>query len=116
MELYEDNLEQKKSKVPMIIGICIVILVLLTSFIIVGIIYLKKSITTITIDGKSNPQIEKMLHIETAEDGQYLCFPILEIAQHLNYEGFIGDYKYESEDKTKCYVEELDKNNIKFRN
>lgn len=110
MELYDDNSEQKKSKVPMIIGICIFILVLLTGLIIAGIIYLKNSIITITVDGISNPQIEELLHIETIEDKQYLCLPTIEIAQHLNYQGFTGDYKYKSEDKTKCYVEDINKN------
>ena len=41
MELYDENLEEKKSKVPMIIGISIGVLVFLTILIVVGIIYLK---------------------------------------------------------------------------
>ena len=98
MELYYENLEQKKSKVPIIIGICVVVFILLTVLIIAGIVYLKSSIRTINIDGISNAKIEELLHIESSEDGEYLCFPIIDMAQYLNYEGFTGDYKYKSED------------------
>ena len=110
MELYDENLEQKKSKVPMIIGICIVLLILLTILIIAGIIYLKSSIVTINIDGVKNAKIEELLYIETTEQGMQLYLPIIKIAGHLNYEGFTGDYKYKSEDKTKCHVEDINGN------
>ena len=57
MELYDEEKEQKKSKAPMIIGICIAILVAITIMIVVGIIYLKNSITIIQIDGQRNTSI-----------------------------------------------------------
>ena len=43
MELYDDYVEQKKSNAPMIIGVCITILVLMTILIVFGILYLKNT-------------------------------------------------------------------------
>lgn len=104
MELYDEDVEQKKSKAPMIIGICIAILVVITILIIVGILYLKMSITTITIDGIRNTDIEKLFYIDENESGQELYMPIIKIASSFGKEGFNGDYKEKSEDKTKCHV------------
>ena len=89
----------------MIIGISIAILVLITVLVVVAIVYIKASITIINVDGLRNNEIEKILHIETAEDGtETLYVPILQMAKHLKYEGFSGDYKNKSEDKTKCHI------------
>lgn len=104
MELYDEELEQKKSKVPMILGISIIILLLLTALIVYGIIYLKNSITTIKIDGKINTEIEKIFYIEETEQGLELYMPIIKAAKFFGYEGFSGDYKDKSEDKTKCHM------------
>lgn len=105
MELYDENVEQKKSKIPMIIGICIAVLVIITILIVVGIIYLKNSITIIKIDGVRNNDIEEILYIEENEEGrQELYMPIIKMSQFFGYEGFTGDYKDKSEDKSKCHV------------
>ena len=104
MELYDENLEEKKSKIPMIIGISIGILLVMTILIVYGIIYLKNSIKVIQIDGKRNYAIENILYIESTKDGLELYLPILKMSKYLGYEGFKGDYKNKSEDKTKCYV------------
>lgn len=105
MELYdEQEINNPKSKLPMIIGICIGILTIITIALIVGIFYLKGSITTISIDGVKNTEIEKILYIQESENGAELYIPIKQIASYLNYEGFTGDYKNKSEDKTKCHV------------
>ena len=104
MELYDEVKEQRKSKAPMIIGVCIAILIVITLAIIVGIVYLKNSITTITIDGKRNLEIEEILYIESTEQGKKMYIPIIKMAKYLGYEGYNGDYKIKSEDKTKCYV------------
>ena len=110
MELYDENMEEKKSKIPMIIGICIVILIIITGLIVYEIIYLKNSIKTIQIDGARNSQIEEILYIESTEQGLQLYMPIIKMSQYLGYEGFTGDYKYKSEDKTKCHVKDLNGN------
>ena len=111
MELYDEQLEKQKNKIPMIIGILIAILVLMTVLVVVAIIYLKGTITIINVDGVRNNEIEKILYVETAEDGyENLYVPILQIAEHLKYEGFSGDYKYKSEDKNKCHVKDLEGN------
>lgn len=104
MELYDEDVEQKKSKAPMIIGVCITILVIMTILIVLGILYLKNSIITIQIDGIKNNAIEKILYFETTEEGSQLYIPILKIAKSLGYEGYNGDYKNKSEDKSKCHV------------
>ena len=104
MELYDENINEKKSKTPMIIGICISILIILTILIVLGIIYLRNSITTIKIDGISNNEIEEILYVESTEQGLQLYIPILKIAPILGYEGFNGDYLNKSEDKTKCHI------------
>lgn len=104
MELYDEEVEQKKSKVPMIIGICIAILVVITILIVVGIFYLKNSITIIQIDGVRNNDIEELLYIAETEDGRELYMPIIKMSQFFGYEGFNGDYKDKSEDKSKCHV------------
>ena len=104
MELYDETSEQKKSKAPMIIGISIGVLVLITILIVIGIIYLKNSITTINIDGVRNIEIEKIFYIEDNVEGRQLYLPIIKTAEFLGYEGFTGDYKDKSEDKTKCHV------------
>ena len=104
MELYDENVEQKKSKVPMIIGISIAILVVITILIIYGIIYLKNSITTIKIDGVQTSGMEELLYIDESEDGLQLYMPIVKMSKFLGYEGYKGDYKNKSEDKNKCHV------------
>ena len=104
MELYDEQAEQKKSKVPMVIGISIAVLLVLTIFIVIGIIYLKNSITTINIDGVRNKNIEEIFYTEKTENGIELYIPIIQMSKYLKYEGFTGDYKEMSEDKTKCHV------------
>lgn len=104
MELYDEDKEQKKSKVPMIIGISIVILVLLTIFVVAQIMHLKKLVTKINIDNVRNIKIEEIFYFTSTEDGIELYLPIIKMANFIRYEGFIGDYKIKSEDKTKCYV------------
>lgn len=106
MELYDEELDKKKSKLPMIIGICVGILTLITVAIIICILYLQSSMTTVRIDGVKNAGIEELFYIETTEEGsQELYIPINQIAPFLGYKGYVGDFQDKSEDKTKCYVE-----------
>lgn len=104
MELYEENKQQTKSKAPMLIIILIILLSLCTIGIIFLIFYLKGSIMTVKLNGVRNTKIESLLNIEQTEQGNEIYVPILEIAEIFGYEGFYGDYKNKSEDKTKCHV------------
>ena len=104
MELYVEEEEKKKNKLPMIIGICIAVLIVITIAIILGIIYLQSSVMTIKIDGQKNNEIENILYIVENESGSEMYIPIRKIAKFLNYEDYRGDYKSKSEDSTKCYV------------
>ena len=81
MELYDDSVEQKKSKVPMIIGVSIAILVILTIVIIYGIFYLKNSITTIKIDGVDTSGIEELFYKQETEEGVQLYMPIVKMSK-----------------------------------
>lgn len=105
MELYEEVEKKEKSKLPMIIGICLIVLIVIIIAIIGGIVYLKGSIMKITIDGQKNNEIEqsKLLYIPE-EDSTKLYIPIREIAKYFNYEDYRGDFIAKSEDDTKCYV------------
>ena len=79
MELYDENVEETKSKVPMIIGICIAVLVVITILIVFGILYLKQSVTIMKIDGVRNNELEKIFYFESTEQGTQLYVPILKI-------------------------------------
>ena len=103
MELYEEVENRKKSKLPMIIGICVSILIVLIIAIIGAIIYLNESVMKITINGQKDNNIEKLLYIPE-EDGNKVYIPIRAIAKYLNYEDYRGDYNVKSEDSSKCYV------------
>ena len=103
MELYEEK-NQTTSKLPMKIGICIAVLVVITIAIIYGIIYLSSTVVTISIDGINNASLEEILYIEQTESGSKLYIPIRKIASFLNYEDYRGDYINKSEDESKCYV------------
>ena len=103
MELYneEDLLkQQKKTKIPLILGMFIVLLVIITILIIGLIIQLKGSIMKIRLDGTDFSELENMLILE----GEEIYIPIRQIAPYLGYEAYAGDYINKSEDKTKCYI------------
>ena len=63
MELYEEVDNKKKSKLPMIIGISLTVLIILIIVIIGTIIYLKQSVMQITVNGQNKNEIEKLLYI-----------------------------------------------------
>lgn len=106
MELYnEDNLrQQQKSKTPFIMIVLVVVLVLLSIMIVTLILYLKSTILNITIDGAKFNELEEILYVEGTEGNTKVYIPIRKIAQYFEYEDYSGDYKYKSEDTTKCYV------------
>jgi len=104
MELYDEKVDEKKSKLPTIIVICIIILIIITGIIIYGIIYLRNTMTTVQIDGVKQNGIEKLFYIETTEKGTELYLPIIKMSEFFGYEGFKGDYKNKSEDKNQCHV------------
>ena len=103
MELYNEEYQKntKKSKIPLLLGISTVILIIILIAIIGLIIYLRRSITTITIDGVRTSELEQILMFD--ETGR-IYIPIRKIAKYFNYEDYSGDYKIKSEDTTKCYV------------
>ena len=59
MELYEEVESKKKSKLPMIMGICLAVLIVIIIAIIGLIIYLEGSVMKISLDGQKNNDIKK---------------------------------------------------------
>lgn len=104
MELYDNEVEQKRTKLPMILIILIIVLTLITVGVVFGIMYLKNSITTVEVNGQKNLDVANMIYLDKTGEGTQLYFPILRMAKYLGYEGYNGDYKNKSEDKTKCHV------------
>ena len=104
MELYEEVENGKKSKIPMIIGICIGILFIIIIAIICAIVYLQSTVLTIKLDNKVNSNIEKILYITNENNSEQIYIPIRKIAKFFDYEDYRGDYTVKSEDPSKCYV------------
>ena len=105
MELYDEeylNRKQKKSKLPMILGIIIVFLIIITFVILYLIIYLRGTVTKISLDGVSTNELGDIFYIDESSGNLYI--PIRKIAKYFDYEDYSGDYKYKSEDSSKCYV------------
>lgn len=106
MELYnEDDLKQNtKTKTPFFMVVIVIILLVLSAVIVTLILYIKSTILNITIDGVKYNDLEEILYIEGTESDSKVYVPIRKIAQYFDYEDYSGDYKYKSEDSTKCYV------------
>ena len=105
MELYVEGEKQtKKSKTPILLGVCIAVLIIIAIVIIYLIMYLQSTVTRINIDGVNTSEIEQILLVNETEKGTELYIPIRKIAKYLGYEDYSGDYKNKSEDQSKCYV------------
>ena len=82
MELYyeeEENPSGKKSKLPLFIGIFIVVLIILTAVILYFIVYLKSSVLKVNIDGVSQSDFGKVIQISNTDSGTEIYFPIRKI-------------------------------------
>ena len=103
MELYNESYQQnqKNSKLPMIIGISIAILLIITIAIIYMIVYISGTVVEIKLNGVDASNLEEIFYID---ENQNLYIPIRKVAKYFNYEDYSGDYKYKSEDQSKCYV------------
>ena len=89
MELYEEQSAKNiNPKMPKVIGICIVILIILTIAIIYGIVYLKGIILTVKVDEVKNSNIEQILYFKD-NDKTKLYIPIRKIAKFLGYDFII---------------------------
>ena len=109
MELYNESYQQnqKNSKLPMIIGISIAILLIITIAIIYMIVYISGTVVEIKLNGVDASNLEEIFYID---ENQNLYIPIRKVAKYFNYEDYSGDYKYKSEDQSKCYVKYACKN------
>ena len=88
MELYDENIiNKKKSKIPMIIGILIVFLIIVTVAIIYGIMYLKSTVITARIDGQKKNNIVEILYFKEENGSSKVYIPIRKVAKFLGYDG-----------------------------
>ena len=99
---YNQTEEQLKAKKWMkLIGI-ILILLLVISIALIGVMYyIQSTQLKITVDGKSNSNLEDVLIFENGK----VYIPIRAFAEYVGYESYSGDYKQYAEDTTKCYVQ-----------
>ncbi len=104
MELIGTNAQEKNKKTKKImIGIIItIVLLLIASFIILGVIYyLKQGQFKLYIDGKVSKTSDDLFIFE----GDTVYVSIRDIANMVGYQYYNGGYKQYTEDETKCYVE-----------
>lgn len=112
----EDELNQNKkgNKTTTII----LVLIILTVFIIIGLLVFMLSIQgmglKVYIDGKLTNLAEDMLIIDEENDRVYVA--IKDIASYLGYESHNGEYKLFSEDTNKCWVNTKDETASFFLN
>ncbi|MBQ2937502.1 MAG: WG repeat-containing protein [Clostridia bacterium] len=106
MNLIDGNFEPKKvdnSKKTVkiiLITICVVIVAIIGIFI--ALVYMENTTLKLYIDGNINEKVKEMMVTES--DGT-IYLPIKDIASHLGYESFSGEYSDKSEDASKCYVQ-----------
>lgn len=103
-EFVQPKKEKKTKNTTKILLICIILISIAIVVIMVLMMALKKEPLVITLDGKSNSELKKILLIEEKE----VKIPIKEIAPLLGYNGFNGDYINKSEETDKCYIESTD--------
>ena len=104
MELIGTNMQQKNQKTKKImIAITIaIVLLLITSFALLGVIYyLKQGEFKFYIDGKISKTSDDLFIFE----GDTVYVSIRDIAPMVGYQYYNGGYKQYTEDNTKCYVE-----------
>lgn len=108
MNLIDESLETKNKKkdnsktVARIILAIILILVILIISIFAYLMYIENSKLKVTLNGQVNGEILKLLNFE--EDGT-IYVPIRNMAEHLGYKSYSGEYNNPSEDMSKCYIQ-----------
>jgi len=93
----------KNKKIIKFILIIVGILVILSIILVCLLFYLQTSTLKITVDGKSKSFEEGFFVFEN--DKVYV--PIKDFAKLVGYEVFNGEYKKNTEDATKCYIESI---------
>lgn len=104
-ELLKPKKSKKKIKASTIILILIIFLLILCIAAIVGIVYIKGTLLSYSLDGRSAKALENILIFE---ENNKIYVPIKRMANYLGYEAFNGDYLTLSEDATKCYIKNED--------
>jgi len=101
----EPKIEDKKTKKIMRIILVIVgILVVISIILVCAIMYMQSKVLKITVDGESKDLGENFFVFEENK----LYVPIKEFAKQIaKYETQNGEYKKNTEDKNKCYIESI---------
>ena len=113
MQLYDQNKTKnqytKTNKILMAL-IIITILIIMLIIVIMIILYKNADKKVALVNGESKNEIFDLLKLEQKEDGEYeVWVPIKQIASYLGYNGYNGEYNSVTEDKNKCYVISVDK-------
>lgn len=111
MALYDEEEIRKEKENSKKIGRYIaisIIIVLISIFVLIGIIYyltFNPNKITIYLDGKQNIELEEVLEVVADADGTTTIYaPIRTIASKFGYTSSNGDYTTPSEDKSSCHV------------
>lgn len=99
---YEENNTQNKKISKIILAFIIVMFVAIIA-IICTIIYIQKNALTVYIDGKTVSLKDGIIIKDDNSDKLYI--DIKGIAEYLGYSAHNGEYKIETEDTNKCWVE-----------
>ncbi len=108
MNLIDESFETENKKkdssktVARIILAVILILVILIISIFAYLMYVENLKLKVSLNGQVNAEILKFLNFE--EDGT-IYVPVRNIAEHLGYKSYSGEYNNPSEDMSKCYIQ-----------
>ena len=105
MNLIEEDFQNKENntkKTSSVILAAIIIVVMIIISLFVYLMYMDSTTMKLTIDGQQNDKVKSLLVFES--DGK-VYVPIKEIASHLGYESYNGEFTEKSEIQSKCYIQ-----------
>ena len=100
-EVRTEEKDNSKKLAKLIIALMVILLIAIIG-IFFAIIYLQDSTLKLYINGMPNETVKSMMVVEANGD---VYFPIKEIAPHLGYESYNGEYTEKTEEPSKCYVQ-----------
>lgn len=113
MQWYDEkkiNKEDTKVNKILMISIIITIVAIILTIMLMIIISKNTDRKVVLVNGENKNEIFDLLQFEKKDDGDYeVWIPIKEIATYLGYKGYNGEYNSVTEDKNKCYVISVNK-------
>lgn len=107
MNLIDEEFEKtvkpdNSKKIAKIILAFMLILIIAIIGIFFALVYMQDSTLKLYVNGVKNEKVKSMMVVEA--DGT-VYFPIKDIAAHLGYESYNGEYLEKSEEPNKCYIQ-----------